>query len=59
MRLAATLEYDGTEFSGFQRQNNAETIQELITLEEQMLVYMQFHKFLTLKQILKEMKLIG
>ena len=28
MRLAATLEYDGTEFSGFQRQNNAETIQE-------------------------------
>ena len=30
MRLAATLEYDGTEFSGFQRQNNAETIQEHI-----------------------------
>ena len=28
MRLAATLEYDGTEFSGFQRQNNAQTIQE-------------------------------
>ena len=28
MRLGATLEYDGTEFSGFQRQNNAETIQQ-------------------------------
>ena len=45
MRLAATLEYDGTEFSGFQRQNNAETIQE--------------HLEVSLKQILKEMKLIG
>ena len=30
MRLAATLEYDGTEFSGFQRQKNAISIQECI-----------------------------
>ncbi len=28
MRLAFTLEYDGTDFSGFQRQKNAPTIQE-------------------------------
>ena len=28
MKIAATLEYDGTKFSGFQRQNNAITIQE-------------------------------
>ena len=28
MKIAATLEYDGTKFSGFQRQNNAVTIQE-------------------------------
>ena len=28
MKLAFTLEYDGTSFSGFQRQHNAETIQE-------------------------------
>ena len=51
--------------------NNAETIQEHLEVslkitneniinysEEQMLAYMQFHKFLTLKQILKEMKLM-
>ena len=30
MRLAFTLEYDGTNFSGFQRQINASTIQEHI-----------------------------
>ena len=30
MRLAFTLEYDGTNFSGFQRQTNAITIQEQI-----------------------------
>ena len=30
MKLAFTLEYDGTSFSGFQRQHNAETIQEHI-----------------------------
>ena len=30
MRLAFTLEYDGTNFSGFQRQINATTIQEHI-----------------------------
>ena len=30
MRLAFTLEYDGTNFSGFQKQNNAITIQEHI-----------------------------
>ncbi len=30
MRLAFTLEYDGTNFSGFQRQKNAPTIQEHI-----------------------------
>ena len=30
MRLAFTLEYDGTNFSGFQRQSNAITIQEQI-----------------------------
>ena len=36
MKLAFTLEYDGTSFSGFQRQHNAETIQEHIetALEE-------------------------
>ena len=36
MKLAFTLEYDGTCFSGFQRQHNAETIQEHIetALEE-------------------------
>ena len=28
MKIAATLEYDGTKFSGFQRQNNAITIQQ-------------------------------
>ena len=28
MRLAFTLEYDGTDFSGFQLQKNAITIQE-------------------------------
>ena len=28
MKIAATLEYDGTKFSGFQRQNNATTIQQ-------------------------------
>jgi len=28
VKIAATLEYDGTKFSGFQRQNNAITIQE-------------------------------
>ena len=28
MKIAATLEYDGTKFSGFQRQKNAITIQE-------------------------------
>ena len=30
MRLAFTVEYDGTDFSGFQRQKNAPTIQEKI-----------------------------
>ena len=30
MKLAFTLEYDGTNFSGFQKQNNAITIQEHI-----------------------------
>lgn len=30
MKLAFTLEYDGTDFSGFQKQNNAITIQEHI-----------------------------
>ena len=28
MKIAATLEYDGTKFSGFQRQKNAITIQQ-------------------------------
>ena len=28
MKLAFTLEYDGTNFSGFQRQKNALTVQE-------------------------------
>ena len=30
MRLAFTVEYDGTDFSGFQKQKNASTIQEKI-----------------------------
>ena len=30
VRLAFTVEYDGTDFSGFQRQKNAPTIQEKI-----------------------------
>ena len=30
MKLAFTLEYDGTDFSGFQRQKNAISIQECI-----------------------------
>ena len=30
MKFAATLEYDGTNFSGFQRQKNATTIQQMI-----------------------------
>ena len=30
MKFAATLEYDGTDFSGFQRQKNATTIQQMI-----------------------------
>ena len=30
MRLAFTLEYDGTDYSGFQKQKNAPTIQECI-----------------------------
>jgi tRNA pseudouridine38-40 synthase len=30
VRLAFTVEYDGTDFSGFQKQKNASTIQEKI-----------------------------
>ena len=42
MKLAFTLEYDGTSFSGFQRQHNAETIQEHI---ETVFLHYQDHSF--------------
>ena len=69
MRLAFILEYDGTDFSGFQSQKDVPTIQDsvedalkklqiktlgLITREELMLEFMPYRKYVTLKQILKE-----
>ena len=69
MRLAFILEYDGTDFSGFQSQKDVPTIQDsvedalkklqiktlgLITREELMLEFMLYLKYVTLKQILKE-----
>ena len=68
MRLAFILEYDGTDFSGFQSQKDVPTIQDsvedalkklqiktlgLITREELMLEFMLYLKYVTLKQILK------
>ena len=70
MRLAFTLEYDGTSFSGFQSQKNVPTVQDvlrrplkrlqikivgLIIRGELMLVFMLYLKYVTLKQQLKEL----
>ena len=70
MRLAFTLEYDGTSFSGFQSQKNVPTVQDcveealkkitnqnagLIIRGELMLVFMLYLKYVTLKQQSKEL----
>ena len=74
MRLAFTLEYDGTSFSGFQSQKNVPTVQDsvevalkklqinivgLIIQGGPMLVFTLYLKYVTLKQQSKEMTKIG
>lgn len=74
MRLAFTTEYDGSTFSGFQRQKNADSVQQnieealekitqeklaSIMLEEQMQEFMLYHRYLILVLQSREMIKIG
>jgi tRNA pseudouridine(38-40) synthase len=74
VKLAFTTEYDGSAFSGFQRQKNAPSVQQnieealekllrtrllLIMLAELIQEFMHYHKFLTLRLILKDRIKIG